>query len=504
MRAALDLGIPAARESCGLHEYDGVVVDLSGESVARAVARLGQGPDPADDHDAAHLRATEDGLRAAFGRVRVHETNPLVHIEALDVSCYERDYAPEAERKEARRRHIASWPDAVDVAVSTLTRVPAPTAAALLPAARGLGFGLREEAPLRALDRFVGHVQACARDGDPDPGIGGDALALLYGAPEALPVDLAALRRNADAERDRLTDLLKQSCAPVDGDFATAVKALLSDHPATPEEIYSEAREQVEEATRFAVEHGIVPEPGGQLHVGPAPPSRSWATAMMSWSGPYERDTASSYWVTPPDAHWPAADREDWLAVFSRTTLPVITVHEVTPGHYAHGRFLRVAAGEIRRTLHSGAFVEGWAHDMEEVMLEEGFRAGDPRYAVGVALEGLVRVERLTASVGLHTGELTLAEVTDRFRRNAFLGGPAARSEAVRATFDPTYGRYTWGKLCLRDLRAQARVAWGAGFSLARLHRALLALGAPPLGLLSTALAAGSGGNGGPVPRMIG
>ena len=59
---------------------------------------------------------------------------------------------------------------------------------------------------------------------------------------------------------------------------------------------------------------------------------------------------------------------------------------------------------------------------------------------------------------------------------------------ARRATFDPTYGRYTWGKLEILKLRERARKDWGAGFTLQRFHKALLDLGSPPLGLLGTAV----------------
>src|SRR5204863_7292834 len=41
-------------------------------------------------------------------------------------------------RSEARRRHLAAWPDAVEAAVTALDRVAAPVAEALLPAAQGL------------------------------------------------------------------------------------------------------------------------------------------------------------------------------------------------------------------------------------------------------------------------------------------------------------------------------------------------------------------------------
>ena len=87
-----------------------------------------------------------------------------------------------------------------------------------------------------------------------------------------------------------------------------------------------------------------------------------------------------------------------------------------------------------------------------------------------------------------------LDDAIARFEADAFVYGAAARAEAVRATFDPTYGRYTWGKLEILRLRDQARARWGAGYSHARFHAALLALGAPPLGLMGAALdgAAGS------------
>jgi hypothetical protein len=85
---------------------------------------------------------------------------------------------------------------------------------------------------------------------------------------------------------------------------------------------------------------------------------------------------------------------------------------------------------------------------------------------------------------------MTVADGAARFEADAFCYGPAARSEAARATFDPTYGRYTWGKLEILRLREEARRRWGAGYSHARFHAALLALGSPPLGLMDRALEA--------------
>src|SRR5207237_2332799 len=128
------------------------------------------------------------------------------------------------------------------------------------------------------------------------------------------------------------------------------------------------------------------------------------------------------------------------------------------------------------------------AHYAEQMCVEEGFRADDPRFEAGVVIEALVRVTRMAVSIGVHTGELTIDQAARRFEEDAYLQGPAARSEAARSTFDPTYGRYTWGKLEILRLRDQARAAWGAGYSLQRFHKELLDLGAPPLGLMRSGL----------------
>jgi uncharacterized protein (DUF885 family) len=139
--------------------------------------------------------------------------------------------------------------------------------------------------------------------------------------------------------------------------------------------------------------------------------------------------------------------------------------------------------------LHSPSFLEGWAHYVEElIMVEEGFRSDDPRFTIGVAVKALLRVTRVRVALGVHTRTMTLAEGVRSFEQEAFLQGPAADAEALRAVLGPTYGRYTLGKLVLRRLREQARHRWGPGFTLRRFHDAVLALGAPPLGLLGAAL----------------
>jgi hypothetical protein len=380
------------------------------------------------------------------------------------------------------------------MALTSLDRVARPTAASLVDAIGGLASGIDEDdsvgaAALAALKRLIAHVKRAAAEGDPDPAIGATGLTHLLSTGEAIDVDLSALAREADSERGRLRAMLEEACGRLRPGVSVAdvIDELTADHP-DADGVIDEARGQVEEALAFTHERDLVPGLDGECLVGPTPPARRWAFAMMAWAGPYEPDAPSWYHITPPDPGWPPEQQKEWLEAFNRTTLPAITVHEVAPGHFAHGRVLRRMNTDVRKCLLSLSFVEGWAHYVEELCVEEGFRADDPRFAAGVAIEALVRVTRLAVSIGVHSGDMSIDEAARRFEADAFLKGPAARSEAARSTFDPTYGRYTWGKLEILRLREQARTAWGAGYSHQRFHKELLDLGAPALGLMKSGL----------------
>jgi hypothetical protein len=495
VKAVWDLDIPEIREYAGVHDFDGVVMDLSPSGVRAALDQLGptgDGERLSDRHDESHLEAFENGLLASGDVAETHRWNPLPHLFNLDLSCYDREYAPEAERLAARSAHLRQWPEAVDASLESLDRIPAPVAAALVGPVAGLAEGVdpAETDALAAHARFLERVQQAADTGDPDASLGAGTLAQLLGDGEGMPVDLGRLEQRADAERDRLRSRLEEACERIAPGTKPAelIRQLVRDHP-DDEGVYTAARALIEEATAFTLEQDLLPELGGECRVGPAPPSRRFAVAMMSWTGAYEADAPAWYYVNPPDDSWDDEAKDEWRSMFSATTLPAITVHEVTPGHFAHGRMLRnFAKGDVRRSLCSAAFVEGWAHYGEELMMEAGFRADDPRFALGVWMEALVRVTRLAAALGVHRGTMSLDEATSRFESDAYLLGPAARTEATRATFDPTYGRYTWGKLEIMGLRDEAIAAWGSKFSLRRFHEALLSLGGPPLGTMGDVL----------------
>ncbi|MDR2987656.1 MAG: DUF885 domain-containing protein [Nocardiopsaceae bacterium] len=499
LRAVWDLSVAEVREYSGRHEYDGQIQDLSPGGVQASLhqlAKAAQGGRLDDEHDEAHLEVSEHAAQVRFGDLELHRSNPYFHIGNMDLACYEREYAPEAERSRAREAHLAAWPDAIEAAIASLDAVAAPVGQALVGAAAGLAAGIPPEAhpgvaatAKAAHARLVSHLEQAAAHGSQNAALGDAALSALMGSAEGIELDLGKLAERADAERDRLTERLAESCAQIDsGRPALGVaRGLVRDHP-DAEGVIEAAKVWTGRAIDFTRNAGLMPYNDGECVAMLAPESRRWAMAMMSTAAPGEPDGPSRYYITPPDPSWPLNEAEEWLEVFSDTTLPGITVHEVAPGHFSHGRAIRRAPTEVRRTLHSEAFVEGWAHYAEELCVEESFCDGDPKFAIGVWLEALVRVTRLACAIGVHTAGMSVEEGARRFEADTHLSGQAALSEANRATFDPSYGRYTWGKLEIMALRERARAAWGSGFSLLRFHSALLELGSPPLGLLETAI----------------
>ena len=176
MRAICDLNVAEAREYGGRHEYDGVPQDLSPDGVAAGLSRLASarqsGPAREDPHDEAHLRAFEELQRVVYADLELHRRNPMFHLGELDLACYDKDYAPEAERHAARAAHLAAWPTVIDAAVASLDAIPAPIADSLLGAVRGLAAGIPADADpgagRRPWPRTRGWSPTCS--GRPSPG----------------------------------------------------------------------------------------------------------------------------------------------------------------------------------------------------------------------------------------------------------------------------------------------------------------------------------------------
>ena len=167
VRAVCDLDVSEVREYAGRHEYDGKPQDLSPAGVRAGLARLAAARAGGEAAAGPARRGSPDRGRGAeaghLRRARAAPPEPDLHLGELDLACYDRDYAPQAERDAARAEHLAAWPRVADAAVESLDQVSAPVAEALLGGIRGLAAGLERGADGRARARDRGRRAGRAR-----------------------------------------------------------------------------------------------------------------------------------------------------------------------------------------------------------------------------------------------------------------------------------------------------------------------------------------------------
>ncbi len=269
-------------------------------------------------------------------------------------------------------------------------------------------------------------------------------------------------------------------------------KAIQEDHP-TAESLIPDTARNLEAIRQFVVEHKIASMPSDiRCKVAETPPfRRATSFASMDSPGPFEKgSTEAFYYVTPVDPSWTAAAKNEWLTAFNFYTTDVVSIHEAYPGHYMqHLHRNASAASKIRKAFSSYAFVEGWAHYTEQMLLDEGFpgtgdRLRTAKYRLAQSDEALLRLCRLCVSIKMHCDDMTVDEATKFFQDNCYYQEQPARQEAVRGTHDPGYLHYTLGKLMILKLRRDWQQQEGTAYSLQRFHDEMLRHGSPPLPLL--------------------
>jgi uncharacterized protein (DUF885 family) len=307
--------------------------------------------------------------------------------------------------------------------------------------------------------------------------------ALLSG----LDVPVEELKAIGEAELARLqglADSLAESIAPgvpAEGRVSAAFDTLAQDRPA-PGAIVATAAQVIDSLRAFVLERRIGTLLEGDVEVREIPPFARTNFAYIWIPGSFEREAKTGlYFIQPVEEGWSERVVREFLARNNDWSILNTSGHEAYPGHYHHFNHVHRAPTKTQRLLTAYVTTEGWAHYAEEMSWRQGLAGGDSRLGLAVVQDALLRVVRYLASIGLHTGGMTVDEAETLFRTIAFQDSVNARQQALRGTYDPEYLNYTLGKLMIRELRSDARAAAGGDFDLTAFHDEFMSRGAPPV-----------------------
>jgi uncharacterized protein (DUF885 family) len=517
---------PTLATAVGVHDYDRELDRLAASDIAARIARDARYLERVTAVDAALLSpyvaldrtVLENKLRDNLLFDRTMETwrhNPDDYIQTIAGGLFKlisRDFASKRVRLQAAIVRLNAVPRLVAEAEANLTGVDRITAEISIDDAAGTAAFLQTSVPqaltgaatpaeraafsratagavhaVRAFgqhlrERFVAHPHGTFAIG-PD----NYRARLRYEEAIDLPLDayLAIGRRALDETHAQMVATARriEPKASVEQVLARVARR----HP-TAAELIPASNADLAKLRAFVVAKRIVTlPPNADISVTLTPEfERSTTVASMDAPGPLEsRATKAYYNVTPVDPRDPPSVREAYLETFNDFERPIVSAHEVYPGHYtAFAVQRRLPLSLVAKLLGCTSFVEGWAHYGEQMVVDEGWGNGDPRVRLMQLKEAILRNARFVVGVGLHTSGMTVPQAERFFVEQAFLDRADARIEARRGTQDATYGYYTLGKLEILKLRADYRKKVGAAYTLGRFHDALISHGNPPIPLL--------------------
>jgi uncharacterized protein (DUF885 family) len=327
--------------------------------------------------------------------------------------------------------------------------------------------------------------------------LGADVYAKALAANEMVDVPLDRLLGVAEADRAKNEAAFQATAKLIDSTkSADAVLAgLQADHPA-PDKLLSTTQGMLDALRQFIVDHKIVSiPPSDPARVKETPPfMRSTTSASMDTPGPFETAKLDGFYnMTLPDPRWPKREQDSYMTQWYYAAIANVSVHEVYPGHYIQFLYAKNFPTDVRKVFGAATNSEGWAHYDEQMMIDEGFHANEPKYRLAQLQDALLRDVRFIVGIKMHTQGMTVDQATQLFETQGHQPHPVAVSEAKRGAGDPLYGYYTMGKLMILKLREDYRAKQGSAFTLQGFHDTFLKLGPLPLPLIRRAMLGATG-----------
>src|SRR5271169_924846 len=263
----------------------------------------------------------------------------------------------------------------------------------------------------------------------------------------------------------------------------------ISDHHPSPDQLQPTIEADLAGITKFIREKQIVSlSSRDNLKVIPTPPFERgiYSVAGFHSAPPLEPQAEAQYWVTPIDPQMPAAKAESKLREYNDFTLQWLSIHEALPGHYVQAEHANNIQPERRRLLRSlysnGAYVEGWAEYIAQVMMDEGFLDNDPRFRIVMRKIRLRVISNAILDIKMHTMNMTDQQAMDLMTKESFQTQAEADGKLLRVKLSstqlPTYyvGIREWFAL-----RQKYQSAAGKNFNLLKFHDLVLDEGPLPV-----------------------
>jgi len=326
---------------------------------------------------------------------------------------------------------------------------------------------------------------------------GEDTYRKALAATEMIDLPLDLLLQIAEADRKKNEAAFQAVAKQIDPIKSAdqVLASLQADHPA-PDKLLETTQATLDSLRQFLVEHHIITIPASDpARVKETPPfMRSTTSASMDTPGPFEpAKLEGRYNMTLPDPRWPKAKQDEFMGQWYYAAISNVSVHEVYPGHYTQFLYAKQFPSDVRKVYGANTNSEGWAHYDEQMMLDEGFHANDPKYRLAQLQDALLRDVRFIVGIKMHTQGMTVEQAANLFVMQGHQPRPVAESEAKRGTADALYGYYTMGKLMILKLREDYKAKQGAAYSLQKFHDEFIKLGPLPLPLVRKAMLGDAG-----------
>ena len=164
----------------------------------------------------------------------------------------------------------------------------------------------------------------------------------------------------------------------------TEVLSKIADDHCKPDQLLPTIETDLAQIKQFVRDKKIVSLGSREnLRVIPTPPFERGVLSVAAFHSapPLNPQAEAEYWVTPIDPAAPKEQVESKLREYNNFTLQWLTIHEAMPGHYVQFEHLNNLEPERRRLIRSlygnGAYCEGWAEYIAQVMMDEGFLNND-------------------------------------------------------------------------------------------------------------------------------